>query len=356
MKKKILVSLVIVFCIMLMPIGVEAKTQCSYTLERDGYETINFILETEDNDNKLTRVVTSASYGDVVFANGKGLNLNSNGSCPNIAIYDQRIMGGYKVYKTMNTCRDGWLTDNNRCYELVGTKTDGNTSASNESDSGIQFRLASSDTNSCSYERVYDTYFDNQRVDTITINNRNNNVSGSCDVYLANSCVVDITVPNDFYNNNVFTCPQYLYTDLEAGGRDANNYTYTLYDTGSETDEDRSGPENNEQNWEELGEDVNDSDFGQDLDCPDIIDINDVGSVGWILNTILNYMKIIGPILVVLLSAIDFVKAVVGFDEKAMKEAQNKLIIRLVAAVCLFLVPTLVQLLLSFINQTTCTL
>ena len=74
------------------------------------------------------------------------------------------------------------------------------------------------------------------------------------------------------------------------------------------------------------------------------------------LKTILNYIRIIGPILVVLLSAIDFIKAVVGTDEKAMKEAQSKLVIRLVAAVLLFLVPTLVELLLSFINATTCTL
>ena len=37
-----------------------------------------------------------------------------------------------------------------------------------------------------------------------------------------------------------------------------------------------------------------------------------------------------------------------------MKEAQSKLVIRLVAAIGLFLVPTLVQLLLSFINATTC--
>ena len=107
--------------------------------------------------------------------------------------------------------------------------------------------------------------------------------------------------------------------------------------------------------WEELGEDVSSEDFDKNIECPDIIDINDVGSVGWLLNTILNYIKIIGPILVVLLSSIDFIKAVVGTDEKAMKEAQSKLIIRLVAAVCLFLVPTLVQLLLSFINATTCT-
>ena len=74
------------------------------------------------------------------------------------------------------------------------------------------------------------------------------------------------------------------------------------------------------------------------------------------LVTILNYIKVIGPILVVLLSAIDFVKAVFSSDDKAIKEAQSKLIIRLIAAIALFLVPTLIQVLLSFINQTTCML
>ena len=92
-----------------------------------------------------------------------------------------------------------------------------------------------------------------------------------------------------------------------------------------------------------------------DIGCDDIFG-KEEGSFGWLLNTILGYIRVIGPILVVLLSAIDFIKAVVGFDEKAMKEAQNKLIIRLVCAVALFLVPTLVQLLFSFINETVCTL
>lgn len=107
--------------------------------------------------------------------------------------------------------------------------------------------------------------------------------------------------------------------------------------------------------WEELGQDVDDGMFNDpELDCPDIINMEE-GKLGWLLNTILNYIRIIGPVLVVLLSAIDFIRAVLGTDEKAMKEAQNKLIIRLVAAVALFLVPTLVQLLLSFINASTCT-
>lgn len=113
-------------------------------------------------------------------------------------------------------------------------------------------------------------------------------------------------------------------------------------------------PWENDSDWEQLGEEVDMGDFNNTVDCPDIINMEE-GKLGWLLNTILNYIRIIGPVLVVLLSAIDFIKAVLGTDEKAMKEAQNKLIIRLVAAVALFLVPTLVQLLLSFINASTCT-
>lgn len=90
--------------------------------------------------------------------------------------------------------------------------------------------------------------------------------------------------------------------------------------------------------------------WNKEIQCEDIFDFDKVGSVGWMLNTIFNYIKVIGPILVVLLSSLDFIKAVLGTDEKAMKEAQNKLIIRLVAAVALFLIPTLVQLLLQLIN------
>lgn len=97
-------------------------------------------------------------------------------------------------------------------------------------------------------------------------------------------------------------------------------------------------------------------DFNKKIECEDIFDTQTPGALGWMLVTILNYIKVIGPILVVLLSAIDFVKAVFSSDDKAIKEAQSKLIIRLIAAIALFLVPTLIQVLLSFINQTTCML
>ena len=146
-----------------------------------------------------------------------------------------------------------------------------------------------------------------------------------------------ININDSFSDNNTHQCPSRLWISM-------NNQSNNLYDENP----------NENADWEELGEDVDSEDFNKEVACEDIIDINDPGSVGWIIYTILNYIKIIGPILVVLLSSIDFIKAVVGFDEKAMKEAQSKLVIRLVAAIGLFLVPTLVQLLLSFINATTC--
>ncbi len=360
MKKKGMISFIILFSIFFGPMVVEAKTECQYVLDREDFIPVTFVLETEDDDSKLTKVTlfadTSVDMGDPKFANGEGLDLNDDGTCPNIVVYDQRVMGGYKIYKTMNSCHDGWLTSNNNCFELSGTVRDSSSSESDQTGAGVQFRLTDSTDSSCSYERVYDMYNNNQRVDTITINSGNNNsLSGTCDVYLSTSCRVAIDVQDRFYSNNTFTCPEYIYARIEAGGRDLTNYTYTIYDVGGESDEDRSGPENNEQDWEELGDALTTENFNQPIGCDDIFS-QEEGDLGWLLNLILGYIRVIGPILVVLLSAIDFIKAVLGTDEKAMKEAQSKLVIRLICAVALFLVPTLVQVLLSFINQTVCSL
>ena len=357
MKKKLFI-LIGIF-VFLIPFTVDAKTECEYVLDIDDFIPLTFLLETEDDDNKLTKVTlfaeTTADLGDPEFANGEGLDLNDDGTCPDIVVYQQQVFGGYKIYKSMNSCQDGSLTMNDYCFEVSGNFRDSSSSESNQTGSGLQFRLTDSSGSSCSYERVYDLFedFDNQRVDTITINNNGNSLSGTCDVSYAASCNVIIDVQDRFYDNNSFTCPEKIYTRFDAEGRDLNNYTFTIYDVGGEEDDDRSGPENNEQDWEELGDgiEIDTTTIG----CDDIFGTEE-GSFGWLLNTILGYIRVIGPILVVILSSIDFIKAVVGFDEKAMKEAQNKLIIRLVCAVALFLVPTLVQLLLSFINETVCTL
>lgn len=85
------------------------------------------------------------------------------------------------------------------------------------------------------------------------------------------------------------------------------------------------------------------------MDCEGIFNFEE-GGTGWIIQKILNYIRIIGPILVVILSSVDFIQAVFSSDEKAMKKAQSKLITRLICAIVLFLIPTLVNLALHLIN------
>lgn len=85
------------------------------------------------------------------------------------------------------------------------------------------------------------------------------------------------------------------------------------------------------------------------IECDGIFGFEE-GNVGWLIQKILNYIRIIGPILVVVLSSVDFIQAVFSSDEKAMKKAQSKLTIRLICAIALFLIPTLVNLALHLIN------
>ena len=81
-------------------------------------------------------------------------------------------------------------------------------------------------------------------------------------------------------------------------------------------------------------------------------DVNDENSVAWLLQQVLNYIKIIGPILVVILSSIDFASVVVKGDDDSMAKAKKKLITRLVLAACLFFIPIFVSAILDIFGIT----
>ena len=85
--------------------------------------------------------------------------------------------------------------------------------------------------------------------------------------------------------------------------------------------------------------------------------VNDPNSVAWLLQQVLNYIKIIGPLLVVVLSSVEFAKVIINSDDEAMAKAQKKLITRIILAACLFFIPTLVQAaldLFGFTSDATC--
>lgn len=70
-----------------------------------------------------------------------------------------------------------------------------------------------------------------------------------------------------------------------------------------------------------------------------------------IINKILTYVKILVPILVIALGMVDFSKAVLGSKEEDMKKAQSKFVRRLIIAVLIFLLPTLINLILDLANM-----
>ena len=80
--------------------------------------------------------------------------------------------------------------------------------------------------------------------------------------------------------------------------------------------------------------------------------VNDPDSVAWLLQKLLDYARIIGPFLVLILSSLDYLKAVFSSDDDSVKKANQKLIARLVLIVVLFILPMLVSTLLNILGFT----
>ena len=65
---------------------------------------------------------------------------------------------------------------------------------------------------------------------------------------------------------------------------------------------------------------------------------------------VLRILQIAVPIGLILFGTIDMAKAVIAGDEKKMKEAQKPFIKRIIAAVIVFLIPIIVNMVLSFVT------
>ena len=73
----------------------------------------------------------------------------------------------------------------------------------------------------------------------------------------------------------------------------------------------------------------------------------DQKSVAWLIQEVLNILKIVGPILVAVLSGVEFVQVIAKGDDEAMGKAQKKLVTRLILMALLFLLPVIVEMLLK---------
>ncbi len=79
---------------------------------------------------------------------------------------------------------------------------------------------------------------------------------------------------------------------------------------------------------------------------------SDPDSVAWLLQQILNYIRALGPAIVVVMSGIEFAKVIITSDDDGMKKAQKKLMWRLILVALLFFVPTLTMAILDIFGIT----
>ena len=78
------------------------------------------------------------------------------------------------------------------------------------------------------------------------------------------------------------------------------------------------------------------------------LSFNFSGTIPYVVHTIVIIIKIVVPVLLVIFGSIDFLKAVIAQKEDEIKKGQQTFIKRLIAAVIVFFVVQIVQLIISF--------
>lgn len=198
----------------------------------------------------------------------------------------------------------------------------------------------------------------------------NEAITGSINGSEKFSISVNDSLTDSIFSSNSLTCPSSVYRCVN---RVQGGYSYELSTSGNMCSNDtlstgdgqqfgsnyanlgygdpNNGSNNGNVALDDLKEDLNS--YNQSTTCNGILgEPDNEESVAWLLQQILNYIKILGPILVVILSSMDFAKAIIASDDESMKKAEKKLMIRLVLAVALFLVPTLVSVMLNVLGYT----
>lgn len=79
-------------------------------------------------------------------------------------------------------------------------------------------------------------------------------------------------------------------------------------------------------------------------------DPDKAGDLAYYLQTILDIIKYAGIVLCIVLSVVDFFKAIMGEDKDMYKPVVNKMFLRLFYAVALFFLPIIVKTLLTLLD------
>ena len=122
-----------------------------------------------------------------------------------------------------------------------------------------------------------------------------------------------------------------------------NNYDNSDY-TGQSSEGDNSGNSNTNSN-------SNLTNTAGNTSVSDICSSPSYRKPMLFLGKILNFVKIIVPIVIIVFGVLDFYKAITSSKDEGLSKAFKSLIIRAIAGVCIFLLPGIVQLVLNMVNE-----
>lgn len=92
-------------------------------------------------------------------------------------------------------------------------------------------------------------------------------------------------------------------------------------------------------------------DMPDQADCDLLFGDGKPGTIAYLINEILSYVRVIVPILAMVLGSVDLFKALIASNPDAMKKAQNTFVKRLIFAVAVFFVPAIVNIIMWVIES-----
>ena len=354
---------------MFMFIGeVKADTQYKKCL----YKIPAGVLNEEETKIELSNNNGSNILDTLYFSGNRKINLGDKplvgtwtfelldgNKCPSITLDIPKKLATPAVYPSQKACLDVQQIGKDSCKSTVykGTYSHNNISAGNATGrQNAKLMTESSNSTQCWY----------QNKNNVLIVKNNQKVSCKISAGTATmKCEASIndTVYKKFTQGGTFTCPSFIYYDMAGGGgTNVMVYKYKITSVGSPNEVDNS---NSDEFIKPDGFDFEASGGSDEwLTDPDKMPeaekinpceiISKDNSLYKIMKQIINYLQIGTIFIVILLSGLDFISAITSGDDDVMKKATSKTSKRIIALVLVFLVPAIVNLLLSIVNVGAC--
>lgn len=356
MKKKSIVFSLSLFFLIFLSTNVSALSGCAYQW-KDEWGDQNIFLTSENSSTKFDKILAIWSDKDFKFAKENTIPIHGHGTCPWIAFDKDK-----KIYSSRDKCLEAHGRTTDKCsWDTSGqwVTSSGNSSEDdNDSSEGHQAVLTSKTSTQCVYQGNARLPLVGQSL--VTLNVSSNNGSGykpefTCDYDGHKSCTLETNAAY-FYGANEstgtsFLCPKYIYFKAEKPLSEAR-IRITITGSGDNGDTNHSGVESNvEGDKRKPSEDTSISISDGTVDCS----IFENG-FGQFLMEAYKLIKFAVPILIIAFAIVDFVKAMASQDEAEVKKSANKLVKRLVIGVLIFVLPTIIEYVLSLagIDYGTC--